>query len=47
MIILEHQPQVHLNFYSIFIMEKVAVKSTASKDAVTIMIYDLDRAKVF
>ena len=45
MIVFENRPQVHLNFYSIFTMEKVAIESSASKDVVKSLIYDLNRAQ--
>ena len=43
-IIFEHRPQVHLNFYSIITMEKVAIASTATKNAVKRLIDDLGTA---
>ena len=39
----ENQPQVHLDFYFVVSMDKVAVGSTASKDYVERLIYNLDR----
>ena len=45
MIVSENLPQVHLNFYSIFTMEKVAIESSASKDVAKSLIYDLNRAQ--
>ena len=45
MIVSDNLPQVHLNFYSIFTMEKVAIESSASKDVVKSLIYDLNRAQ--
>ena len=40
MIIFEHRPQVHLNFYSIFTIEKVAIAFTASKALIKRLAYD-------
>ena len=44
-IIFEHQPKVHLNFYSIFNTEKVAITFTVSKDSMKILVDDYDRDK--
>ena len=41
----DNLPQVHLNFFYIVTMEKVAVAPTASKDYGKSIIDNLDRAK--
>ena len=46
-IVFEHRPQVHVSFYSIFTMEKVAMVSNASKYVMKRLINNLGGALFF